>query len=386
MKRIPTPQTLDTTKEKDTMSSNDLNHVVDKKVNSNIERKGSDRNKGRRPSLVLFHQPWKNLFYLYGLDTIKSIEQKIIKNQIRKLSNTSKDKEEVIAFETDNDDLLYHQDFLSFSKFYFVTLTLKNHINMGYRYIFIKKIKKLLTNNSDCNEKSDEKSSIEIASENDNDNSENKILNLSDDSKTSSFSLNNDESYTDNSFDNKSKKLLSLSKEEDEDENNTSFNADNKTNFKLNKKLNSEYLEYLDIIEINSKEISQFLLFSAFILELDNVDGFNQDIFTILKLYERGFIENDKEFSYFNFYNFLNSIDYIMIHNYYQRISDSKEYNDKLKVYLNILALKLKQLDSEGKGMRRKFRVFKSMKIDAVPEELKTAIRERKSSKIKNFK
>ena len=72
-----------------------------------------------------------------------------------------------------------------------------------------------------------------------------------------------------------------------------------------------------------------------------------------------------------------------MIHNYYQRISDSKEYNDKLKVYLNILALKLKQLDSEGKGMRRKFRVFKSMKIDAVPEELKTAIRERKSSKIK---
>ena len=68
---------------------------------------------------------------MYGLDTIKSIEQKIIKNQIRKLSNTPKDKSELISFETDNDDLLYHQDFLSFSKFFFVTLTLKNHINMG---------------------------------------------------------------------------------------------------------------------------------------------------------------------------------------------------------------------------------------------------------------
>ena len=385
MKRIPTPQTLDTTKEKENMSSSDLNQVIDKKENSNIKRKGSDRNKGRRPSLVLFHQPLKNLFYLYGLDTIKSIEQKIIKNQIRKLSNTPKEKNEVIVFETDNDDLLFHQDFLSFSKFYFVTLTLKNHINMGYRYIFIKKIKKLLTNNSYCNkgeENSDEKSSrIEIVS--DNDNSENQILNLSDDSKTSSFSLNNDESYSGNSLDNKSKKLLNLSKEEEEDENNSFLNIGNKTKCKLNKKLNSEYLEYFDIIDINSKEISQFLLFSAFILELDNVDGFNKDIFTILKLYERGFIENDKEFSYFNFYNFLNTIDYIMIHNYYQRISDSKEYNDKLKVYLNMLALKLKQLDSKGKGMRRKFRVFKSMKIDAVPEELKTAINERKSSKIK---
>jgi hypothetical protein len=256
---------------------------------------------------------------------------------------------------------------------------------MGYRYIFIKKIKKLLTNNSYCNkgeENSDEKSSrIEIVS--DNENSENQILNLSDDSKTSSFSLNNDESYSGNSLDNKSKKLLNLSKEEEEDENNSFLNIGNKTKCKLNKKLNSEYLEYFDIIDINSKEISQFLLFSAFILELDNVDGFNKDIFTILKLYERGFIENDKEFSYFNFYNFLNTIDYIMIHNYYQRISDSKEYNDKLKVYLNMLALKLKQLDSKGKGMRRKFRVFKSMKIDAVPEELKTAINERKSSKIK---
>ena len=393
MKRIPTPLSLDTTKEKETMSSNDLNLVVDKKLNSNIERKGSERNKGRRPSLVLFHQPLKILFYLYGLDTIKSIEQKIIKNQIRKLSNTPESKSEVIVFETDNDELLYHQDFLSFSKFYFVTLTLKNHINMGYRYIFIKKIKKLLTNSSVCNigeEKSDEKSSFEIISENNNDknrdsnNFENKILNLSDDSKTSSeFSLNNDESYSGNSFNNNTKKLLSLSKEEDDDENNTSLNFDNKTNFKLDKRPNSEYLEYLDIIEISSKEISQFLLFSAFILELDSIDGFNRDIFTILKLYERGFIENDKEFSYFNFYNFLNSIDYIMIHNYYQRISDSKEFNDKLKMYLNILALKLKQLDSEGKGMRRKFRIFKSMKIDAVPEELKTAIKERRSPKIK---
>ena len=393
MKRIPTPLSLDTTKEKETMSSNDLNLVVDKKLNSNIERKGSERNKGRRPSLVLFHQPLKILFYLYGLDTIKSIEQKIIKNQIRKLSNTPESKSEVIVFETDNDELLYHQDFLSFSKFYFVTLTLKNHINMGYRYIFIKKIKKLLTNSSVCNigeEKSDEKSSFEIISENNNDknrdsnNFENKILNLSDDSKTSSeFSLNNDESYSGNSFNNNSKKLLSLSKEEDDDENNTSLNFDNKTNFKLDKRPNSEYLEYLDIIEISSKEISQFLLFSAFILELDSIDGFNRDIFTILKLYERGFIENDKEFLYFNFYNFLNSIDYIMIHNYYQRISDSKEFNDKLKMYLNILALKLKQLDSEGKGMRRKFRIFKSMKIDAVPEELKTAIKERRSPKIK---
>ena len=102
----------------------------------------------RRESLnIIFQKPLNNLFYLYGLDTIKDIEQKIIKNQIRKLRTTPKfGEQKIISNFEDNSDLLYQQDFLSFSKFFFVTLTLKKNMTLGYRSIFIKKIKNLLKN------------------------------------------------------------------------------------------------------------------------------------------------------------------------------------------------------------------------------------------------
>jgi hypothetical protein len=130
-------------------------------------------------------------------------------------------------------------------------------------------------------------------------------------------------------------------------------------------------------MELSSNLLSQFFLFSAYILELDNIDGFNRDIFTILKLYERGFLESEKEFPYNNFYNFLNNVDYILLHSYYQRINDSKEYDDKLKNYLKIIAQKLKIFDSKEKGIRRNIRNFKSMKMDCVPIDFKNSLYER---------
>ena len=411
MIRIPSTTTLSNIHDNEQvenklLSSKEVNNKKNK--HNNIEKKGTERKGVRKPSIIIYHHPYKSLFYLYGLDTIKSIEQKIIKNQIRKLSNNSNVKNDIIFFDMDdNNDLVYHQDFLSFSKFFFVTLTLKKNVTMGYKNVFIKKIKVILTKNfEEIGEKSEENSSVEAMSEKEeskNNNSKSKILNMSDseDSKSSSsFELKNKSSISclkseGKNIENKSteKKSLnpdnedkissvsndSINKKNSNNKNNDSndeemFESENKLKFKS---YSSEYLEYLDIMNINSNLLSQFFLFSAYILELDNIDGFNRDIFTILKLYERGFLENDKEFPYSNFQNFLNNVDYILLHSYYQRINDSKEYDDKLKNYLKIIAQKLKVIDSKEKGIRRKLRTFKSMKMDVVPIDFKNSLYER---------
>ena len=417
MIRIPSTTTLSTIHDNDQievklLSSKDLNN---KSKNKNkIEKKGTERKGGRKPSIIIYHHPFKSLFYLYGLDTIKSIEQKIIKNQIRKLTNNSNIKNDIIFFDMDedNNDLVYHQDFLSFSKFFFVTLTLKKNVTMGYKNVFIKKIKVILTKNfEEIGEKSEENSSVEAMSDKEdskNNNSQSNILKMSDseDSITSNnFELKNKSSISclksggenneKQSIDKKSsspdiKDKTSnvesdsiINKKTSNDKNNVSmyeevFESENKLKIKS---FSAEYLEYLDIMDINSNLLSQFFLFSAYILELDNIDGFNRDIFTILKLYERGFLENEKEFPYNSFYNFLNNADYILLHSYYQRIIDSKEYDDKLKNYLKIIAQKLKIIDSKEKGIRNKLRTFKSMKMDCVPIDFKNSLSERQYSR-----
>ena len=383
---------LDTSNIKRLISPSSLFMTEDKKsnceyqdLNNSIPRNSINKKETRRPSLnIMFPKSNQNLFFLYGLDTIKSIEQKMIKNEIKKINGTPKIRNEIISFDSDNNDIIFHQDFLSFSKFFFVTLTLKNHVNMGYRSIFIKKIKILLLKNNDNyeEEKSDEShnsSSMEIDSKSNNGlrNTESNISNekqLLSSKYSSDSELKNDSLYLSESE--HEKKVLSCNGKK-------TNNNDNKNNLFLRKSIyNDKNMEYLDVIEINSNELTQFLLFAAFILELDNAEGFNKHIFTILKLYEKSFVENDKEFSYNNFYKFLNKIDYVMLHSYYLRINDSKEYdNDKIKIYLNIIALRLKQIESKEKGIKRKLRTFKSMKIVCLPEAFKSAMNERKSSK-----
>ena len=375
--RIPSPQTLNISDRKSLQISPKLEDTKKRSSKNNIFQTKEQR----RPSLILMlHKTNQNLFFLYGLDTIKSIEQKIIKNQIRKLNGRQNSKNDNSrSFEEDNNEL-FHQDFLSFSKFFFVTLTLKNHITMGYKSIFIKKIKILLTKNYDNieDDKSEENSSLEIESETEIAKKSKPLL-LSDERKdsiitsgnSSDFELNN-ESSSDLSGKNKASKKLDF---------NDDSNAKNPNILLRQSLFKPEYMEYLGIIDISSNELTQFFLFSAFILELDNIDGFNKHIFTILKLYEKSFLENDKEFSYNHFYRFLNKIDYVMLHSYYLRINDSKEYDDKIKTYLNIIVLRLKEIESKEKVIKRKIRTFQSMKLITMPESLKDSLKHHKLSK-----
>ena len=378
--RVPSPPTLnlsnDTDKENSLLTSPKLEGMRKSscKNNDNFERK-----EGRRPSLILMlHKTNKNLFYLYGLDTIKSIEQKMIKNHIRKLSGTPKARNESIMSFEEDDNGLFHQDFLSFSNFFFVTLTLKNHITLGYKSIFIKKIKILLTKNNENieNDKSENNSSIEVESESPKSKKQLPFIlseqkdSIKTSNDSSDFELNNESSSNLSGKKNSPKKNINFKDDTD---------AKNHNNLLLRQSIfKPEYLEYLDLIEISSNELSQFFLFSAFILELDNIDGFNKHIFTILKLYEKSFLENNKEFSYKNFYRFLKKIDYIMLHSYYMRINDSKEYDDKIKTYLNIIELRLKQIESKEKLTTRKIRTFKSMKIVTLPESFKDSLKHHK--------
>ena len=79
-------------------------------------------------------------------------------------------------------------------------------------------------------------------------------------------------------------------------------------------------LEYYEIININNCNLSQFLLMAAFLLQFDTTSGINNNIYTILKLYEKSFMMNELEFSYSEFSDFINVLDYVMLHRYYENI------------------------------------------------------------------
>ena len=360
-----------------------------KDSDSSQEKKSNDSKKEiiRRESLnIIIQKPVINLFYLYGLDTIKDIEQKIIKNQIRKLKTTPKFGEEKMNSYLDvNNDLLYHQDFLSFSKFFFVTLTLKKNIVLGYRNIFIKKIKNLLKNYSDENISSLKlsrnkklKSVPELEQDIRNGLIKEEVENNSDNSNGLERSNSDDKLIFESSSDYMSDK---------DDINIVKVKSTEIKNINVLKSTNNDFSEYLDIINLSNIDSSQFSLMSAFILELDSVKGFNNNILVIFKLYERSFLMNELEFSYANFYSLLTKLDYLMLHQYYQNIINSKEYDNlKMKEYLNIIYLRLKQMEAEGRGIRRKVRIFKTMKLnysgDALIQELQKRRFSRKYNKL----
>ena len=342
----------------------------------------------RRESLnIIIPKPDINLFYLYGLDTIKDIEQKIIKNQMRKiqkLMTTPKLGEEKINIQLDgNNDLVYHQDFLSFSKFFFVTLTLKKYQILGYRNIYIKKIKKLLKNYFNSNIPSKKRKmtifqDFPFYSNND-------LLNKKkDDRRNVSNGLNQSKEGDIIIFESSSENMS-----EEENFNLVKVRSTETKNLALSKISIFDNSECEDILDINQDDISQFFLLSAFLLELDSINGFNNNIYTILKLYEKSFMMNDLEFSYNNFNGFLDKLDYLMLHRYYQNIIDDKEYdNSRLKKFCIIIYQRLKQMESQGKGFKRKVRLFKTVKlnhpVDILMHELKKKGIYKRNDKLSN--
>jgi hypothetical protein len=325
-----------------------------------------DKIKGRESLDIIIQQPAINLFYLYGLDTIRDIEQKIIKNQIRKLKMKPKKKDDKKNLNIDdNNDLLYHQDFLSFSKFFFVTLTLKKYTKLGYRNIFIKKIKSLLKNYSSKNIK---QKSRKLTTLHEFDlNFQNGII-KKEDSNSLDESISGDKIIFESSSDYCSdKEDLNMIKTKS-----TGIGLKDS----LLKSSMFDNLEYYEIINISNCNSSQFLLMAAFLLQFDTTSGFNNNIYTILKLYEKSYMMNELEFSYSDFSDFINLLDYVMLHRYYQDIIDSKEYDNlTMKKYINIIYQNLKQKEEQGKGIRRKVRIFRTVKLnnhsgDALIQEL----------------
>ena len=325
-----------------------------------------DKIKGRESLDIIIQQPAINLFYLYGLDTIRDIEQKIIKNQIRKLKMKPKKKDDKKNLNIDdNNDLLYHQDFLSFSKFFFVTLTLKKYTKLGYKNIFIKKIKSLLKNYSSKNIK---QKSRKLTTLHEFDlNFQNGII-KKEDSNSLDESISGDKIIFESSSDYCSdKEDLNMIKTKS-----TGIGLKDS----LLKSSMFDNLEYYEIINISNCNSSQFLLMAAFLLQFDTTSGFNNNIYTILKLYEKSYMMNELEFSYSDFSDFINLLDYVMLHRYYQDIIDSKEYDNlTMKKYINIIYQNLKQKEEQGKGIRRKVRIFRTVKLnnhsgDALIQEL----------------
>ena len=339
-----------------------------------------DKIKGRESLDIIIQQPAINFFYLYGLDTIRDIEQKIIKNQIRKLKMKPKKKDDKKNLNIDdNNDLLYHQDFLSFSKFFFVTLTLKKYTKLGYRNIFIKKIKSLLKNYSSKNIK---QKSRKLTTLREFDlNFQNGII-KKEDSNSLDESISGDKIIFESSSDYCSdKEDLNMIKTKS-----TGIGLKDS----LLKSSMFDNLEYYEIINISNCNSSQFLLMAAFLLQFDTTSGFNNNIYTILKLYEKSYMMNELEFSYSDFSDFINLLDYVMLHRYYQDIIDSKEYDNlTMKKYINIIYQNLKQKEEQGKGIRRKVRIFRTVKLnnhsgDALIQELQKKGFQKNYNKLSN--
>ena len=339
-----------------------------------------DKIKGRESLDIIIQQPAINLFYLYGLDTIRDIEQKIIKNQIRKLKMKPKKKDDKKNLNIDdNNDLLYHQDFLSFSKFFFVTLTLKKYTKLGYRNIFIKKIKSLLKNYSSKNIKQKSRKLTTLL-EFDLNFQNGKIK--KEDSNSLDESISGDKIIFESSSDYCSdKEDLNMIKTKS-----TGIGLKDS----LLKSSMFDNLEYYEIINISNCNSSQFLLMAAFLLQFDTTSGFNNNIYTILKLYEKSYMMNELEFSYSDFSDFINLLDYVMLHRYYQDIIDSKEYDNlTMKKYINIIYQNLKQKEEQGKGIRRKVRIFRTVKLnnhsgDALIQELQKKGFQKNYNKLSN--
>ena len=358
------------------MELSDISDVSKEKKSADSQ----DELNGRESLNIIIQKPAINLFYLYGLDTIRDIEQKIINNQIRKLKKKPKKGEDKINLNNDDsNDLLYHQDFLSFSKFFFVTLTLKKYTKLGYRNIFDKKIKTLL---SDYLGKNIQQKSRKLTTFHEPDFNFKNDLIKKDDSNSLDDSNSGDKIIFESSSDYCT----------DKDDINITKNKSAGIGLKpsLLKSSFMDNIEYLEIINISNCDSCQFLLMSAFQLQLDTSSGFNNNIYTILKLYEKSFMMNELDFSYSNFYDFLNKLDYVILHRYYQSIIESKEYDNlSLKKYINIIYQRLKQKEEQGKGIRRKVRIFRTVKLnnhsgDALIQELEKKGFSKNYSKLSN--
>ena len=358
------------------MELSDISDVSKEKKSADSQ----DELNGRESLNIIIQKPAINLFYLYGLDTIRDIEQKIINNQIRKLKKKPKKGEDKINLNNDDsNDLLYHQDFLSFSKFFFVTLTLKKYTKLGYRNIFDKKIKTLL---SDYLGKNIQQKSRKLTTFHEPDFNFKNDLIKKDDSNSLDDSNSGDKIIFESSSDYCT----------DKDDVNITKNKSAGIGLKpsLLKSSFMDNIEYLEIINISNCDSSQFLLMSALQLQMDTTSGFNNNIYTILKLYEKSFMMNELDFSYSNFYDFLNKLDYVILHRYYQSIIESKEYDNlSLKKYINIIYQRLKQKEEQGKGIRRKVRIFRTVKLnnhsgDALIQELEKKGFSKNYSKLSN--
>ena len=332
---------------------------------------------------VVMHKPQKNLFQLYGQDTIKNIEQQIIRNQIFKINrHTVLNKEIEDDINSETSDLLYQQDFLSFSKFFFVTLTLKDKVTLGYKNILIKKIKKLLKKSETKFDKKENNLIIKTEQNTINDkNSESSYrfnFNSSDEDESNSIldNVNKEINISDSSnYNNIQIEKLNKTNVDINTNNINMSNVENEKNLTLTnlpivpKNTNENEEDFLDILTVNNIKLPEFLLFAAFVLETDKIN--NKSIVTIVNLYETSFFESDKEFSYNSFYKFLDNINYLSLQNYYQKINDIKEYNQKVKMYLSIIETKLKSKnlnDSIEKKFARYFTFFKSVKLNLPPK------------------
>ena len=372
------------------------------------EKKSNDNDSNglvRRESLYIIQKPFKNLFYLYGLNTIKKIEQKIIQNQLKKIrsdiyikeSKNNNYQDDIL----DNDDLLYQQNFLSFSKFFFVTLTLKKDVSLGYKLIYVKKIKYLLKNLSTEDillkrSKIRSVKTLEMIKEKKEKKEQDNFMNdedlYSDKSKSNSLLDITDKSDNKLVFESSGDCNIEKEKEKEEEpikpllniKKNKSTEIKSSNILYFMKSSLNDYYPYLNIIELNKLGTPQFSLMCAFILELEASNhGINNNIFTILKLYERSYIMNDLEFAYNNFYNVLQKLDYLMLHSYYMNIIENKEYDNlKMREYSNMVYLILKQLQTQEKGLVRRVRIFKTMKINSTRDTFIHELQKRYSKKL----
>ena len=361
--------------------------------NNNSKEINNDFSPRRTSINCVMHKPTKNLFQLYGQDTIRNIEQQIIRNQLVKLNRLRyKEKEDETNSEMEN-DLLYQQDFLSFSKFFFVTLTLKDKVTLGYKKVIVKKIKKLLKilkETETQNEKKENNLTLKTDQNTINDkNSDSSCL----------FNFNSSGGEESNSILENENEDMNSSRDDSSNYNNIQIEKLNKTNVDINTNKNKSGMknvknltltnlpiviknnnendeDYLDILNVNNIKLPEFLLFAAFVLETDKINC--KSIVVIINLYETSFFESDKEFSYNKFYKFLDNINYLSLQNYYQKINNSKEYNQKIKMYLSIIESKLKSKnlnDSNEKKFRRRSIFFKSVKLNSPPESVKTYLK-----------
>ena len=272
-----------------------------------------------RKSFVMYFQDYlyNDIFCIYSKRFLNKLQSKLDNNQIK----TSLKLRKKLSLMNINYKINYSDNFTNFCEFFFVTLTPKNNLIFGYKDLIFSQIKHIFK------------------------------------SKKSVFLGSNGSYQFQEKYSEDSKKSFEINDLKDE-----SLSVNNSSSYSLKDKESIKNAEEIDLLKIdmnqdyimkyNATNISQFYLYSAYVLET-NVQNINKYKYLIFSLYKKSYKLNRYEFNYNKFYLFLNNFLENELESISNNLLENKSYKYNYKL-LQLIKMKIDKLNPKRKSVHKK--------------------------------